>query len=67
VAVRLSARGAEWFGGLSCDGHYDRLIEWARACDEAGAVLPTPPELSAFRFERFTGHAIAWRAGHRRV
>jgi hypothetical protein len=53
VAVVLTAAGAEWFGRLEGDAIYDALISWARACKDAGTVLPAPAALEALRFERF--------------
>lgn len=59
VAVVLRPGGGEWVGGMAGDAVYDRLIDWARACHMAGAVLPLPAELASLRFERWPAKAEA--------
>jgi cobaltochelatase CobN len=53
VAVVVSAHGAEWYGHLAGDGHYDALIAWARARLATGTDLPAPEGWAEYRFERF--------------
>jgi len=53
VALVLTPEGAQWFGLLDSDEHYEGLIDWARACRAAGATQPLPAWLRAHRIERF--------------
>lgn len=42
-----------WLGGLTDDASYRAIFDWALRCAEAERVLPLPPALTAFEFERF--------------
>ncbi|HUY32338.1 MAG TPA: histidine phosphatase family protein [Pirellulales bacterium] len=53
VAVVITRHGIDWFGGLAGEAMYDLLVDWARACQAAGSLLPVPRELLAKRVDRF--------------
>jgi hypothetical protein len=53
VALVLTPSGSEWFGLIKDDAPFDALLAWARACRAAGKLLPIPPSIIPFRFERF--------------
>lgn len=53
VVQVITDEGQEWYGRLEDDGPYDALIDWARACHKAKALLPRPHALVPHRFERF--------------
>ncbi len=60
VALVLTPERAEWLGLIAGDDAYDQLIEWARGCSAAGAVLPLPEAFAENRLERFaTTEAIS--------
>jgi len=59
VAVIITRDGIEWFGGLAGEATYDLLVDWARACQAAGCVLPVPRELRSKRVERFLDRSEA--------
>ena len=42
VVLLLTAGGNEWLGRIAGDTAYNRLIEWARHCHEAGTLVPLP-------------------------
>jgi len=53
VILVMTAAGTEWFGGIEDEGVFTEVIDWARACHAAGAVLPLPAALERHRFCRF--------------
>ena len=53
VAMILTSEGSEWYGHLEGDLVYEALIDWARDCAVAGAVVPRPHCLARHRFHRF--------------
>jgi hypothetical protein len=53
VALLLTPRGSLWFGGLDGAVCFEAFIEWARACQAAGALQHLPDFLAAYRLERF--------------
>ncbi len=55
VALILTPEGDEWYGHLEGDAVYQALIDWARACDVAGYIVPRPSCLAQHRFHRFVG------------
>jgi len=55
VVQVLTPEGIEWYGRLEREAHYDALIEWARACHAAGALLPRPTLLASHRFAGYIG------------
>ena len=60
VVLLMTADGAEWLGGIAGNAEYDDLIQWARDCHAAGAVLPLPESLGHKQLNRFTAkEAIA--------
>ena len=59
VVLVMTASGMDWFATLSGDSVYDMLVEWARACNATESLLPLPPELDAYRLERFKNRSVA--------
>lgn len=53
VILVMTAAGTEWFGGIEDEGVFTEVIDWARACHAACAVLPLPAALERHRFCRF--------------
>jgi cobaltochelatase CobN len=53
VVLLLTAGGSEWLGRIAGDAAYNRLIEWARDCHEAGTLVPLPECFAANRLRRF--------------
>ena len=53
VILVMTAAGTEWFGGIEDEGVFTEVIDWARACHAACAVLPLPAALERHRFHRF--------------
>ncbi len=53
VAMVVTPRGTTWLGGLDGDDHYEMLVRWAEACQDAGRALPLPDLLTAHEFEWF--------------
>jgi cobaltochelatase CobN len=53
VVQIITSDGIKWFGRLEEDAHYDALIDWARACRTACAIVPGPTLLSAYKFEGY--------------
>lgn len=53
VILVMTAAGTEWFGGIEDESVFDAVIQWARGCHAASALLPLPPALTPFRFIRF--------------
>ena len=53
VVLILTPEGAEWLGRIEGDAAYDQLVEWARACQVRGALVPLPEALAANRLQRF--------------
>jgi cobaltochelatase CobN len=52
VVLMITPEGNEWLGRIE-GAAYDQLIEWARACQAAGAVVPLPETLAGQRLQRF--------------
>jgi cobaltochelatase CobN len=59
VVVLVTAQGTQWFGRFVTDLDYDALIAWARACHEAGEIVPLPEMLEGLRLERFAAEPVA--------
>jgi hypothetical protein len=60
VVLLITAEGTEWLGRVAGEAAYDKLIQWARDCQAAGALLPLPESLAENRLKRFaTEEAIA--------
>jgi hypothetical protein len=59
VILVMTAAGTEWFGGIDDEGVFTAVIDWARACHAAQALLPVPAVLERHRFRRFAGPARA--------
>jgi len=60
VVLLITAERMEWLGRIAGDAAYDLLIQWARDCHAAGALVPLPESLAENRLERFaTKEAIA--------
>ena len=53
VVLVLTAAGPEWFANIAGDTVYDTLLDWARRCHASQGALPLPPELDAYRHQRF--------------
>jgi len=53
VALVIKPDGNRWLGEMAGDGVYESLIEWARACNAAGVLLPLPAGTDGLRFARF--------------
>ena len=53
VVLILTADRAEWLGRIVGDASYDLLIQWARDCHVAGALVPMQGPLAENRLERF--------------
>ena len=53
VVLVRTPTGPTWLANLSGDAVYDLLVEWARACHSSKTLLSLPPELDAYRLERF--------------
>lgn len=53
VTLVMTPAGDVWLGALDEPPVYEALVEWARACDRAGEVIPLPPLLDAHRFDRW--------------
>lgn len=58
VTLVLTRDGTTWLGGLAGDADYDAIIDWARACQDAGEALPLPERFDANRFERFAAAEV---------
>lgn len=54
VILVMTATGTAWFGGIADDGVFEAVIDWARACHAAQALLPLPAVFERHRFERFS-------------
>ena len=52
VVLMITPEGNEWLGLIE-GAAYDQLIQWARACQATGAVVPLPEALAAHRLQRF--------------
>jgi hypothetical protein len=60
VVLLITPEGNEWLGRIAGDAAYDQLIQWARDCHAAGALVPIPESLTRHRLERFaTEGAVA--------
>ena len=60
VVLLITPKGTEWLGRIAGDAAYDELIQWARDCHAAGALVPMPDSLAENRLKRFaTEGAIA--------
>jgi hypothetical protein len=57
VVQIVTSAGTQWFGGLR-EADYDTLLEWARACSAAHAILPVPPAMMRHRFEGYLGEFL---------
>ena len=53
VILVMTAAGTEWFGGIAEDRVFEDVIDWARGCQAAEALLPLPATLEPHRFRRF--------------
>lgn len=53
VMLVMTAEGMQWFGGIADDAVFDAVVDWARACHAASALLPLPAVLEQHRFHRF--------------
>jgi cobaltochelatase CobN len=53
VVLILTFDPPEWLGRIAGDASYDLLIQWARDCHAAGALVPMPGPLAENRLERF--------------
>ena len=51
VVCLAAPGGLRWLGGLTQDGEYEALLEWATRSAEAGRMLPLPSALEARAFE----------------
>jgi cobaltochelatase CobN len=59
VALVIVPEGGVWLGSLDGGATYEALIDWARRCHAAQAILPLPETLGPFRFERFRAESRA--------
>jgi cobaltochelatase CobN len=59
VALVMGPEGNVWLGGMAGEEVYESLIDWARRCHAARAIVPLPEALGPFRFERFCAEARA--------
>ena len=53
VVLIVTSDRPEWLGRIAGDASYDLLIQWARDCHVAGALVPMPEPLAENRLERF--------------
>jgi hypothetical protein len=53
VVAILSSTGQQWIGQLNRREHFEALVQWGRACGEAGYMVPLPAELDQLTFRRF--------------
>jgi cobaltochelatase CobN len=62
VVLILTSDPPEWLGRIAGDASYNLLIQWARDCHVAGALVPMPEPLAENRLERFAscGSSCAW-------
>ena len=58
VVLLLTPQGAEWLGRVAGDAAYDRLIQWARDCHAARALVPLPESLAENRLKRFATEEV---------
>ena len=60
VVLVITPERNEWLGLIEGDTAYEQLIQWARDCHEAEALIPLPESLAENRLKRFaTEGAIA--------
>jgi cobaltochelatase CobN len=57
VILVMTAGSMYWFGGITDDAVFDAVVDWARACHAASALLPLPAVLERHRFQRFAEFA----------
>jgi (2Fe-2S) ferredoxin len=60
VVQIITADGTEWYGRLDQDAHYEAIIDWARACNAAKAILPRPASLAVNQFEGYIMGPSLW-------
>lgn len=53
VLAVLTPHGCDWFGRVIGADAFELFIDWGRACDVAGELVPLPAQLEAYRLERF--------------
>jgi hypothetical protein len=53
VVLLITPEWMEWLGCIEGDAAYDRLVQWARACQATGAAVPIPESLSRHRLDRY--------------
>jgi hypothetical protein len=58
VVLVITPEGTEWLGRIVGDPAYDQLIQWARNCHAAGALVPFPESLGANRLMRFATEEV---------
>jgi hypothetical protein len=58
VVLLITPEGAEWFGRIVGDVAYDQLIQWARECHMARALVPLPESLVQNHLTRFAPQEV---------
>jgi hypothetical protein len=58
VVLLIAPNGTEWLGRIVGDVAYDGLIQWARECHLAGAILPLPEAFADNCLNRFAAEEV---------
>src|ERR1700677_2911458 len=53
VVLVMTPEGSTWLGRVCGDAAYEQLIQWARDCHEAKALVPLPKSLAGQELKRF--------------
>ena len=58
VVLLIAPNGTEWLGRIVGNVAYDQLIQWARDCHAAGALVPLPESLAENHLRRFATEEV---------